>query len=471
MRAIDGVGNTDATPASRTFTVDTTPPDTTITSGPTGTTADTTPTFAFTSTEAGSTFECKIDAGAFAPCTTPFTTGALADGPHTFQVRATDAVGNVDATPASRAFTVDTTDSTAPDTSITAGPSGPTNDSTPTFTFTSTEAGSTFECRIDAGAFAACTTPFTTNALADGPHTFQVRATDGVGNIDATPATRSFTVDTSAPDTTITSGPGATTTDHTPSFAFTATEAGATYQCKIDGGAFTSCISPLTTSALPDGAHTFQVRATDALGNVDATPASYAFTVTTPAPAATCEGKKATIIGTTGSDALAGTGGDDVIVGLGGDDSITGAGGDDVICGGSGDDHLQGGGGKDSLVGNAGNDKIDAGSGKDVVDAGSGKDRIVGGGGADTIDGGDANDRITGNGDDDKVDGGDGNDLIIGSAGDDKLTGGSGDDKVTGAGGADTLTGNGGDDYLDGGPGKDSGNGGAGTNIVINCET
>ncbi len=470
VRAIDADDHTDPTPATQTFTVDTTPPDTTITSGPTGTTADTTPTFAFTSTEAGSTFECKIDAGAFIPCTTPFTTSALSDGPHTIQVRATDAVGNVDATPASRAFTVDTTDTTAPDTSITAGPSGPTNDSTPTFSFTSTEAGSTFECQIDAGAFVACTTPFTTNALADGALTFQVRAVDSLGNTDATPASRSFTVDTSAPDTTITSGPGPITTDHTPTFAFVASEAGATYQCKIDGGAFTACSASFTTSTLPDGGHTFQVRAADALGNVDATPASYTFTVTTPAPVATCEGKPATIVGTTGSDTLVGTGGDDVIVGLGGDDDITGGGGNDLVCGGGGDDKLQGGGGKDSLVGNAGQDKIDAGSGKDIADGGAGKDRIVGGGGADTIDGGDADDRITGNGDNDKVDGGDGDDVIIGSAGDDKLTGGSGTDKLTGAGGADTLTGNGGDDYLDGGPGKDSGNGGSGTNVVINCE-
>ena len=126
-------GNTDASPATRAFTVgtaappDTTAPDTTITSGPTGTTTDNTPTYAFTATEAGSVFECRVDSASWADCTTPWTTAALSDGDHTVSVRATDVAGNTDASPASRAFTVDTAtpppaDTTAPDTTITVGP-------------------------------------------------------------------------------------------------------------------------------------------------------------------------------------------------------------------------------------------------------------------------------------------------------------------------------------------------------------
>ena len=69
-----------------------------------------------------------------------------------------------------------------------------------------------------------------------------VRATDVAGNTDASPATRSFTVgtapppDTTAPDTTITSGPTGTTTDNTPTFAFTATEANSVFECRVDYG-------------------------------------------------------------------------------------------------------------------------------------------------------------------------------------------------------------------------------------------
>ena len=99
----------------------------------------------------------------------------------------------------------------APQTTINSGPSGPTNDSTPTYAFSSNEAGSTFECRVDAGAWTSCTSPNTTASLADGAHTFEVRAIDVAGNVDATPASRGFTVDTVAPQTTISSGPSALT--------------------------------------------------------------------------------------------------------------------------------------------------------------------------------------------------------------------------------------------------------------------
>jgi trypsin len=94
-------------------------------------------------------------------------------------------------------------DHTPPDTFITSGPAGPTNDSTPTFGFSSNEPGSTFECRFDSASFAVCSGPGDTHtpasALANGPHTFEVRATDPSTNTDPSPASRSFTVDTQLP--------------------------------------------------------------------------------------------------------------------------------------------------------------------------------------------------------------------------------------------------------------------------------
>jgi lysophospholipase L1-like esterase len=89
-------------------------------------------------------------------------------------------------------------DTVPPETTITGGPSGPTSDPTPTFTFTSSQT-SNFECSVDGAAFVACSSPHTTAALSDGAHSFEVKATDAAGNTDASPARRDFTADTRAP--------------------------------------------------------------------------------------------------------------------------------------------------------------------------------------------------------------------------------------------------------------------------------
>jgi hypothetical protein len=183
--------------AAFTLIADTTAPQTSITAGPTGSTSDSTPTFTFTSSEPGSTFTCQIDSSAAVACGSPYTTGVLADGPHTFSVYARDMAGNPDTTPATRAFTVAAAppaDQAPPVTTITDGPSGITLDATPTFAFSSDEANSSFVCQIDQSLPAPCTSPHTTEQLAAGFHVFSVYAIDAAGNRDPTPATREFTV-------------------------------------------------------------------------------------------------------------------------------------------------------------------------------------------------------------------------------------------------------------------------------------
>jgi hypothetical protein len=85
---------------------DVTPPDTTITAGPSGSTTATDASFSFISTESGSTFACALDGAAFASCSSPRAYTGLAVGSHTFSVRATDAAGNPDPTPATRTWSV-----------------------------------------------------------------------------------------------------------------------------------------------------------------------------------------------------------------------------------------------------------------------------------------------------------------------------------------------------------------------------
>ncbi|MFN2555466.1 MAG: Ig-like domain-containing protein [Nitriliruptorales bacterium] len=98
-----------ATDGTSTPPRDTEAPETTITSGPSKLTRDNAAGFAFTSSEAGSSFMCSLDAGRSGYCTSPHQVGPLVDGSHTFRVWASDAAGNVDQTAAEYAWTIDTT--------------------------------------------------------------------------------------------------------------------------------------------------------------------------------------------------------------------------------------------------------------------------------------------------------------------------------------------------------------------------
>lgn len=83
---------------------------------------------------------------------------------------------------------------TFPETTITAGPAGPADDATPSFAFVSDQQESTFECSLDAGLFTPCASPEILSGLADGSHSFAVRAIDAESDVDPTPAERSFTL-------------------------------------------------------------------------------------------------------------------------------------------------------------------------------------------------------------------------------------------------------------------------------------
>jgi len=83
-------------------------------------------------------------------------------------------------------------DTEAPQTTIDSGPQGKTTNASPSFTFSSSEPDSSFQCRLDSGSWGSCTSPKSYQNLAAGTHVFEVRAIDRVGNTDPTPATRSF---------------------------------------------------------------------------------------------------------------------------------------------------------------------------------------------------------------------------------------------------------------------------------------
>ena len=199
-----------------------------------------------------------------------------------------DAAGNIDPEPASWAWTID---STPPETAIVAGPAGPTAATTATLRFSSPDdAGAGFECRLGEAEWASCASPVELEGLADGDHAFGVRAGDAAGNVDATEATHSWTVDTAPPDTSLAEVPSDPTRSTTATFALEATEPHSGFECLLDDGAWEDCEPAHVAEGLAEGTHSFAARATDMAGHVDPDPVVQTWTIDrTTAPIATLQ--------------------------------------------------------------------------------------------------------------------------------------------------------------------------------------
>ena len=148
-----------------------------------------------------------------------------------------------------------TVDTVAPDTTIDTSPSDPSNDRSPSFEFHAGEAAS-FECQLDTGEWAACSSGQTYAGLTDGQHTFRVRATDRAANLgDA--AARTWTVDTVAPDTTIDSAPADPSNDRAPSFELRTLARSPSFECRLDEGAWAWLLEPAGLHRPGGREHTF----------------------------------------------------------------------------------------------------------------------------------------------------------------------------------------------------------------------
>jgi hypothetical protein len=279
-RAVDPAGNESGV-STYTWTIDTkAPPKPVIESGPANPSGSSSARFMFSDAEAGTSFSCQLDGAPFSPCSSPLDYSGLGDGPHSFAVRAIDAAGNQSSPTAPYKWTIDTVN---PVVTLTDKPPLITNQTTASFSFSSSKAGSAYACRLDAGKFASCTSPRVYTGLGDGTHTFFVRATAPGTTSPTTEYT--WTVDTVAPSTTITSTPPASSNSATATFAFTSSEQGSTFACSLDAAGFTYCASPQTYAGLGDGTHTFRVQAVDAAGNADTTPATYTWQIVGIGPA------------------------------------------------------------------------------------------------------------------------------------------------------------------------------------------
>jgi len=239
----------------------------TITAKPANPAASTTAAFSFTG-PTGATFQCQLDATAFATCTSPKTYSGLSQGSHTFLVKALSGSDVSAAT--SFTWIVDTVAPPAP--TITSEPAARSNTSSPSFSFTDTESGVTFRCKLDGSAYAACTSPRDYSNLAQGAHTFSVQAVDAAGNTSGS-TTWAWSIDSIAPSAPVlTTKPTDPTFNATNTFAWTPSESGLTFQCSLENGAWVTCSTPYTWVIVTSnyGQHQFAVRAIDAAGNISA---------------------------------------------------------------------------------------------------------------------------------------------------------------------------------------------------------
>ncbi len=167
--------------------------------------------------------------------------------------------------------TVQVTDQTPPDTTITSWifSWALTNISSQGFTFTSNEIWSTFQCKIDSNAWQTCWSPFTT-WYSDWTHTIFVRAIDSVNNIDSTPASRTFTIDTTPPTSaTVTVNIDSPYSIDNPQISFTGSYDihFSHYEISVDWWSFSTQNSPYIPWSLVSWSHIVIVRSYDSVWN------------------------------------------------------------------------------------------------------------------------------------------------------------------------------------------------------------
>jgi len=239
---------------------DVTPPAVRIGAAPAPQSARADAALAFTATKSGSTFTCQLDAHSPQACAGSAYYPGVTEGDHTVSIRATDRYGIADAGPLTVRWRVDLT---APETLLLAARPAPGKPATASFV---SETAAGFECQVQGGPWAACTSPLVAPAGA----TVAVRARDGAGNPDPTPAVASLApLSGAVPYGSVSA-----------SFVLAGQRSGA-LRCRLDSGGWAPCPEALTFTGLAYGPHVLAVHDPGLPGVAGA---SIAWTAPVPAP-------------------------------------------------------------------------------------------------------------------------------------------------------------------------------------------
>jgi hypothetical protein len=296
VRVTDPAGNVSLTGVSGTYLYDATAPSTPVVVAPASPSAQLSPTWTFTG-DSGVTSECRVERGGllvqdWATCTTPVTVdlSGQPDGSYVLLVRDTDAATNTGTPGQAPAFVLDTQAPAAP---VVTGPSGPSTDSQPVFSWTG-EAGTASTCVLLLGGVAQsagqpCSSPYRATLPGDGRWQLSVSLTDLAGNTGTSSLSGAYVFDSTPPDAPVVTAPASPGRNTTPSWS-AAFEPGTTTECRLAGKTvlldWSACVLPLTTdlTGQPDDDYTLSVRATDAAGQTGPTgSATYRLDTTAPA--------------------------------------------------------------------------------------------------------------------------------------------------------------------------------------------
>jgi hypothetical protein len=179
-----------------------------------------------------------------------------------------------------------TLDYTDPHTTILSAPKVTNDTQSQVVTFTATEngqpvAGMTYQCSLDSSPWTACSSPLNAASSRPGDHTLLVRGIDPQGNVDPTPASVTWVLDLTHPETIIVSHLRRATRQGRMTVRFVGRDPGGMgrFLCKLGRRHWKPCSSPYTTPPLRPGRYTLYVRAIDAAGNYARYPAAIRFRV------------------------------------------------------------------------------------------------------------------------------------------------------------------------------------------------
>ncbi|MGH2960565.1 MAG: Ig-like domain-containing protein [Solirubrobacterales bacterium] len=305
-KEVDSFGNRSVISNIVNVRVDRTAPTVTVNTHPPTRTNQTNAAFTISSGEPNVDFECELDSSGWLPCVAAQSYSGLGAATHSFKARATDRAGNVGNESVAFNWTIDLEPPLAP--VIDSPVDGATvTTARPSFTGHAEERASV-EMFVGAASLGTAPANPTTgawaltpgNALAQGPLAVKARAIDEAGNVGPFSPTRTLTVDSIAPITTIQNAPTTPTNANTVSVVLNADDPLATFSCSLDAAAFVACSSPFTTPTLSEGSHTLLVRAKDVVGNTEAPAKSVTFLVDRTEPV----GQSSQIAGSAGSDGV-----------------------------------------------------------------------------------------------------------------------------------------------------------------------